>query len=131
MIRGTLGSFSPEEFVNISSRCLLSQIVEVILVRFFIYDIWNQKREIKLILYNNLHIYLDRLGVLLIGSTMPLLDILSICGFKFVGLFLNKVLFFMLGSIGYYPSILYFAFAFGLFFSNSYNKFVISFILSQ
>ena len=82
------GAFSPEDLMNIGSRCVLSQIVELLLLK---------------------------LGVMLLPSQLPWLTIVAILGYKFVSLCLNRVFFLLLGNLGYYPSIFYFAAAFGFF----------------
>jgi hypothetical protein len=71
---GTAGQFNPEVVQNIATKCFVTQILEVLLIR---------------------------LGFYLLEAPVALLDLFSYTGYKYLGLSLNMVFGILLGHLGY------------------------------
>lgn len=78
---GTQTQFTPETLVNATSAALVTQLLELGALR---------------------------LGLFLAAATPPpLLDLVALGGYKYVGIVLSTLAFLLLGSIGFYVALLY------------------------
>jgi protein transport protein YIF1 len=80
---GAAGDFSPEVLPDIISKCFITQIAEVLLIR---------------------------LGFYLMQASVPLLDLFAYTGYKYLGLSINMSLGMIAGTLGYGTKGFYLAF---------------------
>lgn len=78
--KGTKNSFTPEVLVEITSSCLVMQVLEIALIR---------------------------LGLYLLQAPASIMDLLAVTGYKYVALNINMVLGLTLGSSLYFGALLY------------------------
>eukprot|EP00934_Nitzschia_sp_Nitz4_P005360 Nitzschia sp. Nitz4//scaffold112_size70979//7347//8432//NITZ4_005891-RA/size70979-processed-gene-0.98-mRNA-1//1//CDS//3329533232//5350//frame0 len=71
---GTSGQFNPEVIADVTTKCFVTQVLEVILIR---------------------------VGFYLMQAPVPLLDLFSYTGYKYLGLTFNMLCGLLLGHLGY------------------------------
>jgi len=71
---GTAGKFDPEVIPDVTTKCFVTQILEVLAIRF---------------------------GYHLMQAPVPILDLFSYTGYKYVGLSINMFVGMLLGHLGY------------------------------
>jgi len=77
---GTSGKFNPEVILDVTTKCFITQVLEVCLIR---------------------------LGFYLMNAPTPILDLFSYTGYKYLGLTMNMICAILLGQLGYGTSGFY------------------------
>merc|ERR1712174_173256 len=82
LVYGANGQFTPEVIPDVSTKCLLTQLLEVIAIRF---------------------------GFYLMQVSVAILDLFALTGYKYLGLSVNMLIGMGLGHKVYYGVLVYFA----------------------
>lgn len=77
---GTSGKFNPEVIPDVTTKCFVTQVLEVLLIRF---------------------------GFYMMNTPTPILDLFSYTGYKYLGLTVNMIVAILLGQLGYGTSGFY------------------------
>lgn len=80
---GTSGQFNPEVIPDVTTKCFVTQVLEVLLIRF---------------------------GFYMMETSVPFLDLFSYTGYKYLGLTINMLCGLLLGHLGYGTSGFYVTF---------------------
>lgn len=80
---GTSGQFNPEVIPDVTTKCFVTQVLEVLLIRF---------------------------GFYMMDTAVPFLDLFSYTGYKYLGLTINMLCGLLLGQLGYGTSGFYVTF---------------------
>lgn len=80
---GTSGQFNPEVIADVTTKCFITQVLEVLLIRF---------------------------GFYMMQAPVPFLDLFSYTGYKYLGLTCNMLFGLLLGQLGYGTSGFYITF---------------------
>jgi hypothetical protein len=85
LLYGTAGEFNPEVIADVTTKCFITQLLEVAIIRF---------------------------GFYMMQATIPILDLFAYTGYKYLGLTVNilfgmSLRYFDLGRSGYYVTFLW------------------------
>lgn len=80
LLYGTSGKFTPEVLPDVTTKCFVTQVIEVILIRF---------------------------GIYMMQVPLPMLDLFSLTGYKYLGLCINMLVGIGFGRKFYYGMLFY------------------------